>query len=84
MSPHAQEVSAYVDFNVSMAPQNLWRVVSTRRVFDVHDVGTKIMSLCTCLGHLKQEGGVRFLEHDSVARPTGPREHLSRASGKQT
>lgn len=29
MSPHAQEVSAYIDFNVSMVPQNLWRVVST-------------------------------------------------------
>ncbi|XP_031440762.1 protein O-mannosyl-transferase 1 [Clupea harengus] len=26
MSPHAQEVSCYVDFNVSMQVQNLWRV----------------------------------------------------------
>lgn len=26
MSPHAQEVSGYVDFNVSMPAQNLWRV----------------------------------------------------------
>ncbi|XP_037535907.1 protein O-mannosyl-transferase 1 [Nematolebias whitei] len=26
MSPHAQEVSGYVDFNVSMLAQNLWRV----------------------------------------------------------
>lgn len=26
MSPQAQEVSGYIDFNVSMAPQNLWRV----------------------------------------------------------
>ncbi|XP_036000139.1 protein O-mannosyl-transferase 1 [Fundulus heteroclitus] len=26
MSPHAQEVSGYIDFNVSMAAQNLWRV----------------------------------------------------------
>uniref|UniRef100_H3C9V1 Protein O-mannosyl-transferase 1 n=1 Tax=Tetraodon nigroviridis TaxID=99883 RepID=H3C9V1_TETNG len=32
MSPHAQEVSAYVDFNVSMAAQNLWRVdISNRK-----------------------------------------------------
>uniref|UniRef100_A0A8C2WLR1 dolichyl-phosphate-mannose--protein mannosyltransferase n=1 Tax=Cyclopterus lumpus TaxID=8103 RepID=A0A8C2WLR1_CYCLU len=29
MSPHSQEVSGYIDFNVSMAAQNLWRVVST-------------------------------------------------------
>lgn len=28
MSPHAQEVSGYIDFNVSMATQNLWRLVS--------------------------------------------------------
>ncbi|AWP07746.1 putative snRNA-activating protein complex subunit 4 [Scophthalmus maximus] len=26
MSPYAQEVSGYIDFNVSMATQNLWRV----------------------------------------------------------
>ncbi|XP_014829821.1 PREDICTED: protein O-mannosyl-transferase 1 isoform X4 [Poecilia mexicana] len=26
MSPHAQEVSGYIDFNVSMATQNLWRL----------------------------------------------------------
>ncbi|XP_013883600.1 protein O-mannosyl-transferase 1 [Austrofundulus limnaeus] len=26
MSPHAQEVSGYLDFNVSMPAQNLWRV----------------------------------------------------------
>lgn len=32
MSPHAQEVSGYVDFNVSMPVQNLWRVVSTNGV----------------------------------------------------
>lgn len=29
MSPHAQEVSGYVDFNVSMAAQSLWRLVRT-------------------------------------------------------
>lgn len=28
MSPHAQEVSGYIDFNISMPAQNLWRVVS--------------------------------------------------------
>lgn len=27
MSPHSQEVSGYIDFNVSMPSQNLWRVV---------------------------------------------------------
>ncbi|XP_011617918.1 protein O-mannosyl-transferase 1 [Takifugu rubripes] len=32
MSPHAQEVSGYIDFNISMAPQNLWQVdISNRR-----------------------------------------------------
>ncbi|KAM3868389.1 protein O-mannosyl-transferase 1 [Diretmus argenteus] len=33
MSPHAQEVSGYIDFNVSMPAQNLWKVdVSNREV----------------------------------------------------
>ncbi|KAM4616140.1 protein O-mannosyl-transferase 1 isoform 2-T2 [Polymixia lowei] len=32
MSPHAQEVSGYIDFNVSMPTQNLWRVdISNRK-----------------------------------------------------
>ncbi|XP_076010428.1 protein O-mannosyl-transferase 1 isoform X2 [Genypterus blacodes] len=31
MSPHAQEVSGYIDFNVSMQAQNLWRVDVTNR-----------------------------------------------------
>lgn len=35
MSPHAQEVSGYIDFNVSMAPQNLWRVVSGEQLSHV-------------------------------------------------
>lgn len=31
MSPQAQEVSGYIDFNVSMAPQNLWKVDISNR-----------------------------------------------------
>ncbi|XP_046904211.1 protein O-mannosyl-transferase 1 isoform X1 [Hypomesus transpacificus] len=31
VSPHAQEVSGYIDFNVSMPAQNLWRVDITNR-----------------------------------------------------
>uniref|UniRef100_A0A1A7WML2 Protein O-mannosyl-transferase 1 n=1 Tax=Iconisemion striatum TaxID=60296 RepID=A0A1A7WML2_9TELE len=31
MSPHAQEVSGYVDFNISMPTQNLWRVDISNR-----------------------------------------------------
>uniref|UniRef100_A0A7N6BV63 Protein O-mannosyl-transferase 1 n=1 Tax=Anabas testudineus TaxID=64144 RepID=A0A7N6BV63_ANATE len=31
MSPHAQEISGYIDFNVSMPAQNLWRVVISNR-----------------------------------------------------
>nr|XP_055056207.1 protein O-mannosyl-transferase 1 isoform X1 [Misgurnus anguillicaudatus]XP_055056208.1 protein O-mannosyl-transferase 1 isoform X1 [Misgurnus anguillicaudatus] len=34
MSPHLQEVSAYIDFNVSMLAQNLWRVDVTNRESD--------------------------------------------------
>ncbi|XP_055056209.2 protein O-mannosyl-transferase 1 isoform X2 [Misgurnus anguillicaudatus] len=34
MSPHLQEVSAYIDFNVSMLAQNLWRVDITNRESD--------------------------------------------------
>jgi len=39
MSPHSQEVSGYIDFNVSMPAQNLWRVVrsqSQRSVINIH------------------------------------------------
>ncbi|KAK1875156.1 Protein O-mannosyl-transferase 1 [Dissostichus eleginoides] len=31
MSPHSQEVSGYIDFNVSMPAQNLWRVEVSNR-----------------------------------------------------
>ncbi|XP_077480590.1 protein O-mannosyl-transferase 1 isoform X1 [Stigmatopora argus] len=34
LSPHAQEVSGYVDFNVSMHVQNLWKVDIINRVED--------------------------------------------------
>lgn len=34
MSPHLQEVSGYIDFNVSMLAQNLWRVDITNRESD--------------------------------------------------
>ncbi|XP_062310377.1 protein O-mannosyl-transferase 1 isoform X1 [Osmerus eperlanus] len=34
VSPHAQEVSGYIDFNVSMPAQNLWRVDITNREAD--------------------------------------------------
>ena len=29
VSPQCQEVSCYINYNVSMAPQNLWRVVGS-------------------------------------------------------
>lgn len=31
LSPHSQEVSCYIDYNISMPAQNLWRVVSDQR-----------------------------------------------------
>uniref|UniRef100_A0A8C6WMY2 Protein O-mannosyl-transferase 1 n=1 Tax=Neogobius melanostomus TaxID=47308 RepID=A0A8C6WMY2_9GOBI len=34
MSPHAQEVSGYINYNVSMAPQNLWTVEISNRETD--------------------------------------------------
>ncbi|TRY95916.1 hypothetical protein DNTS_021436 [Danionella cerebrum] len=34
MSPHSQEVSGYIDFNVSMPAQNLWRVEIVNRESD--------------------------------------------------
>ncbi|ROL40956.1 Protein O-mannosyl-transferase 1 [Anabarilius grahami] len=34
MSPHSQEVSGYIDFNVSMPAQNLWRVDVVNRESD--------------------------------------------------
>ncbi|XP_053509899.1 protein O-mannosyl-transferase 1 isoform X3 [Ictalurus furcatus] len=43
MSPHSQEVSAYIDFNVSMPAQNLWRVDITNRESD-RDVWKTILS----------------------------------------
>uniref|UniRef100_A0A665W790 Protein O-mannosyl-transferase 1 n=1 Tax=Echeneis naucrates TaxID=173247 RepID=A0A665W790_ECHNA len=43
MSPHAQEVSGYIDFNVSMAAQNLWRVHISNREAE-SDVWKTILS----------------------------------------
>uniref|UniRef100_A0A673BMQ0 Protein O-mannosyl-transferase 1 n=1 Tax=Sphaeramia orbicularis TaxID=375764 RepID=A0A673BMQ0_9TELE len=43
MSPHAQEVSGYIDFNVSMAPQNLWKVDISNREAE-SDVWKTILS----------------------------------------
>lgn len=34
MSPHAQEVSGYINYNVSMVPQNLWTVEISNRESD--------------------------------------------------
>lgn len=43
MSPHAQEVSGYINYNVSMAPQNLWTVEISNREKDT-DVWKTILS----------------------------------------
>ncbi|KAI5613243.1 protein O-mannosyl-transferase 1, partial [Silurus asotus] len=43
LSPHSQEVSGYIDFNVSMPAQNLWRVDITNRESD-RDVWKTILS----------------------------------------
>ncbi|KAF7687319.1 protein O-mannosyl-transferase 1 [Silurus meridionalis] len=43
LSPHCQEVSGYIDFNVSMPAQNLWRVDITNRESD-RDVWKTILS----------------------------------------
>lgn len=48
MSPHSQEVSGYIDFNVSMPAQNLWRVVrsqSQRYIINIH-IYSKWVLLC--------------------------------------
>ena len=34
------------------------------------------MRSCVCSGHLKQGGGVRGVEDDSVRGPIGPRQHV--------
>ncbi|XP_004593736.2 protein O-mannosyl-transferase 1 [Ochotona princeps] len=34
LSPHAQEVSCYIDYNISMPPQNLWRLDIVNRDSD--------------------------------------------------
>ncbi|XP_014016291.1 protein O-mannosyl-transferase 1 isoform X1 [Salmo salar] len=43
MSPHAQEVSGYIDFNVSMPAQNLWKVDIANREAE-QDVWKTILS----------------------------------------
>uniref|UniRef100_A0AC11ED22 Protein O-mannosyltransferase 1 n=1 Tax=Ovis aries TaxID=9940 RepID=A0AC11ED22_SHEEP len=43
LSPHAQEVSCYVDYNISMPPQNLWRLDIVNRESDT-DVWKTILS----------------------------------------
>ncbi|XP_007942533.1 protein O-mannosyl-transferase 1 [Orycteropus afer afer] len=43
MSPHSQEVSCYIDYNISMPPQNLWRLEIVNRESDT-DIWKTIMS----------------------------------------
>ncbi|KAH0615397.1 hypothetical protein JD844_004589 [Phrynosoma platyrhinos] len=43
LSPHAQEVSCYIDYNISMPAQNLWRVEIVNRDSDT-DVWKTILS----------------------------------------
>ncbi|KYO23319.1 protein O-mannosyl-transferase 1 [Alligator mississippiensis] len=43
LSPHAQEVSCYIDYNISMPAQNLWRVEIVNRESDA-DVWKTILS----------------------------------------
>ncbi|XP_015222681.2 protein O-mannosyl-transferase 1 isoform X1 [Lepisosteus oculatus] len=43
MSPHSQEVSCYIDFNISMPAQNLWRVDIVNRETE-HEVWKTILS----------------------------------------
>ena len=38
VTPQNQEVSCYIDYNISMPTQNLWRVVSTWKLFSVNSV----------------------------------------------
>uniref|UniRef100_A0A8C8DZ93 Protein O-mannosyl-transferase 1 n=1 Tax=Oryzias sinensis TaxID=183150 RepID=A0A8C8DZ93_9TELE len=72
MSPHAQEVSGYVDFNVSMPAQNLWRVDITNReaksevwktiVSDVRLVHVNTSAVLKLSGVSLPEWGFRQLE----------------------
>ncbi|KAM6170674.1 protein O-mannosyl-transferase 1 isoform 4-T4 [Rhynchocyon petersi] len=43
LSPHAQEVSCYIDYNISMPAQNLWRLEIVNRESD-KDIWKTIMS----------------------------------------
>ncbi|KAM9117140.1 protein O-mannosyl-transferase 1 isoform 2-T4 [Pangshura tecta] len=43
LSPHSQEISCYIDYNISMPAQNLWRVEIVNRELDT-DVWKTILS----------------------------------------
>uniref|UniRef100_A0A3P8YGA6 Protein O-mannosyl-transferase 1 n=1 Tax=Esox lucius TaxID=8010 RepID=A0A3P8YGA6_ESOLU len=72
MSPHAQEVSGYIDFNVSMPAQNLWKVDIANReteqevwktiLSEVRLVHVKTSAVLKLSGSALPEWGFRQLE----------------------
>ncbi|XP_047238012.1 protein O-mannosyl-transferase 1 isoform X3 [Girardinichthys multiradiatus] len=87
MSPHAQEVSGYIDFNVSMAAQNLWRVDINNReaesevwktiLSEVRLVHVNTSAVLKLSGVPLPDWGFRQLEVVAEKLPKGHRSSLS-------
>lgn len=58
MSPQCQEVSCYIDYNISMAAQNLWRLEIMNRD-QIGDVWQTIQSLIR-LVHVDSKTALKF------------------------
>lgn len=92
LSPHSQEVSCYIDYNISMPAQNLWRVVSrveskrreelviffTRSGWDKKPIKRHL----TIAGNRQSGVWHGCVEDHSVRSEVCSREHLCSAKGE--
>lgn len=89
LSPHSQEVSCYIDYNISMPAQNLWRVVSGQREWRSSSCSSRdswenvtIKRHLSVVGNCKSGVGHGCVEDNSVRSEVCSCEHLCSAKGK--
>lgn len=89
LSPHSQEVSCYIDYNISMPAQNLWRVVSGQREGSGSSCSSgnswenmTIKRHLSVVGNCKSGVWHRRVEDHFVRSEVCSREHLCSAKGK--
>lgn len=89
LSPHSQEVSCYIDYNISMPAQNLWRVVSDQKEGRSSSCSSRnswdnmtIKRHLSVVGNCKSGVWHRRVEDNSVRSEVCSCEHLCSAKGK--